>query len=106
MWATHRSSAVASIVAGGFKEPFRFPCSLVSGFGLTTRGHGSTLRTVQPRVRDAGMAAGGPTMHPHLLRHTAATRHLVPDGDALTLQHQLGHSGLDMTSRYVHPTSA
>jgi len=41
-------------------------------------------------------------LHPHLLRHTSATQYLVHGGDAISLQHKLGHSGLEMTNRYVH----
>ncbi|MDP3046568.1 MAG: tyrosine-type recombinase/integrase [Chloroflexota bacterium] len=53
-----------------------------------------------------GQAAGVPRLHPHLLRHTAATQYLVNGGDAISLQHRLGHSGLEMTNRYVHFASA
>ncbi len=41
-----------------------------------------------------------------MLRHTAATQYLVHGGGAISLQHKLGHSGLDMTNRYVRFASA
>ncbi len=37
---------------------------------------------------------------------TAATQYLVNGGDAISLQHRLGHSGLKMTNRCVHFASA
>ncbi len=55
---------------------------------------------------DVGKAAGVPRLHAHLLLHTAATQYLVHGGDAISLLHKLGHSGLDMTNRYVHFASA
>ena len=64
----------------------------------------------QPRCRRThdrrcGKEAGIPRIHAHLLRHTAATQYLVQGGDVLSLQRKLGHSGLEMTNRYVHLAS-
>jgi hypothetical protein len=47
--------------------------------------------------------AGVPRLHAQLLRHTAATQYLVAGGDAISLQHKLGHTTLAMTSHYVPP---
>ena len=57
-------------------------------------------------MRNVAQAADVARLHPHLLRHTAATQYLVNGGDAISLQHRLGHSGLEMTNRYVHFASA
>lgn len=43
-----------------------------------------------------------PKFNPHLLRHSYATLYLVNGGDSLSLQQLLGHTTLNMTSRYVH----
>jgi integrase/recombinase XerD len=40
-------------------------------------------------------------IHPHLFRHTFATRFLAETGNPLALQALLGHSTLDMVRRYV-----
>ena len=44
-------------------------------------------------------------LHPHLLRHTFATRYLENGGDLYSLQLILGHTTLDMSKRYVQTTT-
>jgi hypothetical protein len=57
-------------------------------------------------IRQFAEVLGVPRRHPHLLRHTSATQYLVNGGDAISLQHRLGHSRLAMTNRYIHFASA
>lgn len=43
-----------------------------------------------------------PRLHPHLLRHTFATRYIERGGDIYSLQSILGHTSLEMVKKYVH----
>ena len=53
-------------------------------------------------VRAAGERVGIYGVSPHWIRHTGATHQLL-NGSPIHLQQQeLGHSGLDITSRYLH----
>ncbi len=71
-------------------------------FFVGYRGEPLNVGAVGQVVRRLARAANVPRLHAHLLRHTAATQYLVAGGDAISLQHKLGHTTLTMTSRYVH----
>jgi site-specific recombinase XerD len=45
-------------------------------------------------------------LHPHILRHTFATKYIMNGGDIISLLQILGHSNLDMVKKYSHLASA
>jgi integrase/recombinase XerC/integrase/recombinase XerD len=69
---------------------------------LTTATY-DTLRQLFNRLK---IRAEIPRLHPHLLRHSFATRYLSLGGDVYRLQAILGHSTLEMTKRYAQLTTA
>lgn len=58
--------------------------------------------TVKQMFRKLKVSADIPRLHPHLLRHTFATRYLEAGGDIYSLQSILGHTSLEMVKKYVH----
>ena len=58
--------------------------------------------TVKQLFRKLKSRSGIPRLHPHLLRHTFATRYLENGGDIYSLQLILGHTSLEMVKKYVH----
>ena len=58
--------------------------------------------TVKQLFRRLKVQADIPRLHPHLLRHSFATRYLENGGDIYSLQLILGHTSLEMVNKYVH----
>lgn len=58
--------------------------------------------TVKQLFRKLRSRSGIPHLHPHLLRHTFATRYIERGGDIYSLQSILGHTSLEMVKKYVH----
>lgn len=61
-----------------------------------------TACTVKEIFRDLKIASGISRLHPHLLRHTFATRYLENGGNIYSLQLLLGHSSLEIVKNYLH----
>lgn len=78
--------------------------SLNSYYAFESATHGLQLSTrqVERIVRDAGMKALGRPIHPHILRHTFASR-LMRVTSMRTVQELLGHKNITSTQIYTHP---
>jgi len=61
-----------------------------------------TTRQVENIIKAAGYKAFGRPVHPHMLRHTFATK-LMRVTDMRTVQVLLGHSNITSTQIYTHP---
>lgn len=67
------------------------------------RGGALTPRAIQKRVERWSSARGnGAPMHPHRLRHSAASHLLESSGNLRAVQELLGHSRLATTEIYTH----
>ncbi len=62
-----------------------------------------TTRQVERIIRSAGLVAFNRPVHPHVLRHTFATR-LMRTTNTRIVQKLLGHRRLSSTQVYTHPT--
>ena len=58
--------------------------------------------TIKQIFRKLKISSGVARLHPHLLRHTFATRYLENGGNIFSLQLLLGHTSLEMVKKYLH----
>lgn len=65
-------------------------------------GQPVTQDTIKQLFKRLRKATGIQKLHPHLLRHTFATRYLENGGNIYTLQAIMGHTSLEMVKRYLH----
>jgi len=61
-----------------------------------------TTRQVERIIRSAAIAAFGRPIHPHVLRHTFATK-LMKVTNLRVVQEMLGHKNIQSTQIYTHP---
>lgn len=71
-------------------------------FGSLNASTHVTTRQVERIIRAAAMKALGHPVHPHVLRHTFASR-LMRTTNARIVQELLGHKQLSSTQIYTHP---
>jgi len=90
-----------------YRDHFRpQPEGATDNFFLSLDGQPLTVNSVQLILRRLGKRTGVSRLHPHLLRHTFATRYLINGGDVFTLQRILGHTTLAMVNQYVQLASS
>lgn len=71
-------------------------------FASTHRNQPPTTRRVEQIIKDAGKKAFKRDIHPHILRHTFATR-LMSKTSMPVVQELLGHKSIQTTQIYTHP---
>ena len=65
---------------------------------------GKPLRSIRTAFKNACDRAGIKNLRFHDLRHTFVTRLVLAGVDLATVSKLLGHSTIQMTMRYSHPT--
>lgn len=63
-----------------------------------------SVRSIQYNLNKVAKEAGIKHIHPHMLRHTLATKMMLKDVDIRDIQHVLGHKNLNTTQIYTHIT--
>ena len=71
-------------------------------FHTKSTGTPLTTRQVERIIRAAAMKCLGRPVHPHILRHTFASR-LIRKTNSRVVQELLGHKNLSSTQIYTHP---
>jgi len=85
----------------GFKSPLRHHLASTE-FVFTYQG--KPLKSVRTAFANSCKRAGIKNLRFHDLRHTFATRLVLAGVDLATVSKLLGHSSIQMTMRYAHPT--
>ena len=73
--------------------------------GYRLRWEAPCPRAIQIKLANIGQSVLGFRLHPHMLRHTYATR-LMKVANIRTVQVLLGHRSITSTERYTHPSTS
>jgi len=84
--------------------PLRFGWLDAPAFTTTNKFRAITARQVQRIVEQLSLKSIGRKIHPHVLRHTFATR-LMAKTNIRVVQELLGHKSITSTQIYTHPNS-
>jgi len=79
-----------------------YPVILCWAFGGSKYSEHITIRQIQRIIENASIIALGKPIHPHILRHTFASR-LMRITNIRVVQELLGHESLQTTQIYTHP---
>jgi integrase len=72
---------------------------------ISSKGKPICYMTIYQKIRRIGEKAGIGKLHPHMLRHTYATRLYAVEKDLLFVSDQLGHSNVSTTHIYAKTDS-
>jgi site-specific recombinase XerD len=89
-----------------YRHHYRPETSSSDRFFLTIDGMAMTTAALVSLIKRVRTASGVSRLHPHLCRHTFATRYLINGGDVFSLQQILGHTTLEMVRKYVQLANA
>ena len=78
------------------------PTSEETALFVNPRGRRLSVRSIQMRVKKLGETRLRQPLHPHTLRHSAASHLLQSSGDLRAVQEYLGHAGIGTTAIYTH----
>lgn len=103
-----RTIPLSTRIRGTLKEMYKYYWSAIDeveknfAFFQTDPTKSMTTRQVERFIRRAAMVSLGRPIHPHVLRHTFASR-LMRRVNARIVQELLGHEHLSTTQIYTHP---
>ena len=69
---------------------------------ISQQGRRLGPRTIQVRIKAAGVRELGQNLHPHMLRHSFASHLLESSQDLRAVQELLGHADIKTTQIYTH----